>query len=58
MAIKRHIYTVEWSNEEQSYIGTCLGYPSLSWIAVIEEEALLGIYHIIQDIEEEIKNDN
>jgi hypothetical protein len=58
MGAKEHTYRVEWSDEDQSFIGTCLGYPSLSWIATTEEETLLGIYRIVQDVEEEIKNDN
>ena len=58
MTAKEHTYKAAWSDEEQDFIGTCPAYPSLSWIAETEEEALTGIYELVQEVEEDVKNDN
>lgn len=39
-------YKVVWSEEDQEFVGTNEDYPSLSWLAKTEEEALKGIYNL------------
>jgi len=36
-------YRVIWSQEDREYAGVCEGFPSLSWLAVTPDEALVGI---------------
>jgi len=43
----KRTYTAEWSEEDQEFVGKCEGFPSLSWLAPTEGEALLGICNII-----------
>ena len=36
----KYTYRVTWSEEDQEYVGLCLEFPSLSWLAESQEEAL------------------
>jgi len=38
-----YMYRVEWSPEDQEYVGLCSGFPSLSWLAKSDDEAFSGI---------------
>ena len=49
---KGYTYKVTWSEEDQEFVGTCPQYPSLSWLATTEEAALLGVYKLVQCVEE------
>lgn len=40
-------YYVEWSEEDQEYVGLCVQYPSLSWLAPTYVEALQGIKALV-----------
>jgi predicted HicB family RNase H-like nuclease len=39
----RYTYRVTWSEEDEEYVGLCVEYPSLSWLAPTPQEALEGI---------------
>jgi predicted HicB family RNase H-like nuclease len=39
----RYTYRVTWSEEDNEYVGLCVEFPSLSWLALGPEEALKGI---------------
>ena len=43
----KYTYRVTWSEEDQEYVGLCLEFPSLSWLAETQEEALAGIRDIV-----------
>lgn len=49
-------YRVLWSAEDQEFVATCVEFPSLSWLARTQEEALQGIRdlvgHAIDDLHE------
>jgi len=50
MANKDHYtYRVTWSPEDQEYVGICAEFPSLSWLAESQVEALAGIISLIAD---------
>jgi hypothetical protein len=36
-------YRVEWSDEDNEWVGLVDGHPSLSWLAPTEAEALAGM---------------
>jgi hypothetical protein len=50
----RAIYDVFWSAEDQEWVGTCLSYPSLSYLDKDKEAALKGIIDLVLWAEEDI----
>ena len=45
----RYTYRVTWSEDDQEYVGLCVEFPSLSWLAKTPEAALQGIRKIVND---------
>jgi len=45
-----YAYRVIWSEEDKEYVGLCAEFPSLSWLARTQEEALKGIRKIVHDV--------
>ena len=45
----RYTYRLTWSEEDQSHIGLCAEFPSLSWLGTSPEKALSGIRKLVQD---------
>jgi predicted RNase H-like HicB family nuclease len=46
----RYTYRVTWSQEDGEYIGLCVEFPSLSWLAPDPEAALQGIREVVADV--------
>ena len=46
----RYTYRVTWSEEDSEYVGLCVEFPSLSWLAAVPEEALQGIRQVVADV--------
>ena len=46
----RYTYRVTWSEEDDEYVGLCVEYPSLSWLAPTPQEALEGIRQMVADV--------
>jgi predicted HicB family RNase H-like nuclease len=46
----RYTYRVTWSEEDEEYVGLCVEYPSLSWLAPTPQEALEGIRQMVADV--------
>jgi len=46
---KRYTYRVIWSEEDREFVGLCAEFPSLSWLAESQEEALRGIVDLVTD---------
>jgi predicted HicB family RNase H-like nuclease len=42
-------YRVTWSAEDNEYVGMCVEFPSLSWLAPNPEAALGGIRTVVRD---------
>ncbi|MCP5007458.1 MAG: toxin-antitoxin system HicB family antitoxin [Planctomycetes bacterium] len=57
MTIKNDHYTyrVTWSEEDKEYVGLCIEFPSLSWLAKTPETALKGIREVVSDIIMDLK---
>jgi predicted HicB family RNase H-like nuclease len=55
-----YTYRITWSDEDKQYVGLCVEFPSLSWLADSKEEALRGISdvvsHAISDMESNGEN--
>jgi|APFre7841882590_1041340.scaffolds.fasta_scaffold32391_1 predicted HicB family RNase H-like nuclease len=49
--VKEDLYTyrVTWSTEDKEYVGLCAEFPSLSWLAATQEEALRGIREVVAE---------
>ena len=45
----RYTYRVTWSEEDGEYVGLCAEFPSLSWLAGTQEEALQGIRNVVAE---------
>lgn len=46
----RYTYRVTWSEEDQQYVGLCVEFPGLSWLATSPVEALEGIRQVVADV--------
>jgi predicted HicB family RNase H-like nuclease len=46
----RYTYRVTWSEEDEEYVGLCVEYPGLSWLAPTPQEALEGIRQVVADV--------
>jgi len=45
-----YTYRVTWSEEDQEFIGLCAEFPSLSWLADTQEQALQGITQLVTGV--------
>jgi predicted HicB family RNase H-like nuclease len=54
----RYTYRVMWSEEDQEFIGLCAEFPSLSWLADTQEQALRGITKLVNDVIADIESGN
>ena len=57
-AIKNDHYTyrVTWSSEDKEYVGLCAEFPSLSWLARTQVEALRGIRSLVAEVITDMKS--
>ena len=46
----RYTYRVTWSQEDESHVGLCVEFPSLSWISSTPDGAFSGIRNLVSDI--------
>jgi predicted HicB family RNase H-like nuclease len=46
----KYTYRVTWSEEDGEYVGLCVEFPSLSWLAPTPEKALSGIRAIVAEV--------
>lgn len=45
-----YTYRVEWSLEDSEFVGLVEEFPSLSWLAPSEDEALRGIIEVVEQV--------
>jgi len=46
----RYTYRVNWSEEDEDYVGLCAEFPSLSWLSNTPEAALQGIRQLVSEV--------
>ena len=46
----RYTYRVTWSEEDKEYVGLCVEFPSLSWLADTQEAVLRGINDVVAEV--------
>jgi hypothetical protein len=52
-----YAYRVLWSPEDDEFVGLCTEFPSLSWLAPTQDEALEGIRDLVRDTIKDIAHD-
>jgi len=52
----RYTYRISWSEDDQEYVGLCIEFPSLSWLAKSPDDALQGIRKIVEDAVIDMQN--
>jgi predicted HicB family RNase H-like nuclease len=59
MALKndRYTYRVTWSEDDNEYVGLCVEFPSLSWLARTAGGALKGIRKFVEDVVKDMHNE-
>lgn len=51
----RYTYRITWSEEDHEYVGLCIEFPSMSWVAGSPEDALSGIRKLVAESVADIK---
>jgi predicted HicB family RNase H-like nuclease len=57
MSQDHYTYRVTWSPEDGEYVGLCVEFPSLSWLAKAPESALAGIRRVVAQSVADMKAD-
>ncbi|MET7667734.1 type II toxin-antitoxin system HicB family antitoxin [Micromonospora luteifusca] len=48
--ITHYTYRVTWSVDDQEFVATCAEFPSVSWLAPSQVEALQGLQALLQEV--------
>lgn len=51
-----YTYRVTWSEEDSEYVGQCLEFPSLSWLAQTPEDALIGVRQLVAEVVNDLES--
>ena len=47
---EKYTYRVIWSEQDGEHVGLCAEFPSLSWLAESQGDALNGIVRVVRDV--------
>jgi len=47
--VDHYTYRVAWSPEDEEFVATCAEFPSLSWLALSQHDALNGIESAVEE---------
>ncbi|MEV4758870.1 toxin-antitoxin system HicB family antitoxin [Micromonospora sp. NPDC049559] len=48
--VTHYTYRVTWSAQDNEFVATCAEFPSLSWLAASQIEALQGLQDLLRDV--------
>ena len=48
--LSKYEYAIWWSEEDEEFVGTCMEFPSLSWLDKSRTKALNGIVRLVGEI--------
>jgi predicted HicB family RNase H-like nuclease len=48
--VSHYTYRVTWSGEDGEFLATCAEFPSLSWLASSQVEALQGLEEVLREV--------
>jgi len=54
----QYTYRITWSEEDKEFVGLCVEFPSLSWLAKTQEAALQGIRAIVAEAVTDMQSNN
>ena len=52
----KYTYRVTWSEEDNEYVGLCAEFPSVSWLAETQEQALSGVRAVVAEVVQDMKS--
>jgi len=52
----RYTYRITWSEDDGEFVGLCVEFPSLSWLATSPEAALKGIRSVVKKAVQDMEN--
>ena len=52
--VDHYTYRVTWSDEDQEHVGSCVEFPSLSWLDKKPGKALAGIMQLVGDVVQDL----
>jgi predicted RNase H-like HicB family nuclease len=52
----RYTYRITWSEDDKEFVGLCIEFPSLSWLAKNPEAALKGIRRVVKKAVQDMEN--
>ncbi len=52
----RYTYRITWSPDDQEYVGLCVEFPRLSWLAESPEASLDGIRKIVAEVVQDMSS--
>jgi len=55
MSDDHYTYRVTWSQEDGEYLGLCVEFASLSWLARTPEDALSGIRNAVAEVVSDLR---
>ncbi|MGH3346914.1 MAG: type II toxin-antitoxin system HicB family antitoxin [Nocardioides sp.] len=53
--ISHYTYRVAWSAEDDEFVASCLEFPSLSWLAASQVDALQRLEAVVRDVVADLK---
>lgn len=53
--VEHYTYQVSWSEEDREFVATCAEFPSLSWLAPDQVDALRGLKDIVAGVVADLK---
>jgi len=53
--VAHYAYQVTWSAEDEEFVATCQEFPSLSWLAESQDEALEGLLRMVDEVVQELQ---
>ncbi|MFI9641783.1 type II toxin-antitoxin system HicB family antitoxin [Micromonospora sp. NPDC051925] len=48
--VTHYTYRVTWSAQDNEFVATCAEFPSLSWLAPSQIEALQGLQNLVREV--------
>lgn len=54
--VSHYTYRIAWSAEDGEFLATCLEFPSLSWLAANQLEALQGLEAVVRDVIDDMQD--
>ena len=54
----QYIYKITWFEEDNEFVGLCVEFPSLSYLASSPQKALSGIMNVVEEVVKDMIDNN